>query len=764
MVAKACSYDVQKEGKETIIRFNWLGCPYSPSIEDDPECMSRVIDAIIQVRNVSRIVIAEAYEYEYSKKQTGILAEIAGVLDLLLKEENILTKSKYTSTELDKYAPHRFKFVEDLLLGKLRRDPVAAYLTVLAEVQSYQRKLKSVQFEGARKDYEYFVNEVLLVIQNYLEKTTLIKRVMPLVGKIVPGDRKIYEEIFIPVIRPNFTLTRFMVKPPAKGELIDAYTILGDVNVEIYKIPGKTENYYHIIPPEFQLPEDQYTALGLARRVMVGYKPSSTKFTEQTREYFERVAEDLIGTIAAERKIELTHSQIKALAQILTRYTTGLGIIEIFLADPNLQDLYINAPVGELPIRLLHSKWEECVTNIIPTREDASAMAARFRMESGRPLDEANPVLDTSTIVPGGRARVAIITKNLSPYGLAFAFRRHRINPWTYPLFMENGTMNALSAGLLWFVVDAGRSVLFAGPRSSGKTSVLGATMMQIMKKYRIITVEDTLELPVEDMRTLGFNIVPLKVRSAITKLETEMSAEAGIRTALRLGDSCLIVGEVRSEEARALYEAMRIGALSNFTGGTIHADTPYGLWDRVVNDLKVPSTSFKATDLIVMPAPIRSADGLHRFRRIVNITEVGKDWIDDPKKENGFIELMGYDAKKDQLNASDAFLNGDSPMLMNIGSRVREWAGNWDAIYENIKLRSDVMGAIVDFSRTSNRRDIMEAPFVGKANNYFHIISDDVNQELGAFDNAEIFKRWKTWAKNDIRGKTQKEEIDEGQ
>ena len=77
------------------------------------------------------------------------------------------------------------------------------------------------------------------------------------------------------------------------------------------------------------------------------------------------------------------------------------------------------------------------------------------------------------------------------------------------------------------------------------------------MKKYRIITVEDTLELPVDEYRKLGFNILPLKVQSVITRLEAELPADEGIRTALRLGDSCLIIGEVRSKEAHALYEAL---------------------------------------------------------------------------------------------------------------------------------------------------------------------------------------------------------------
>ncbi|MFH1450798.1 MAG: ATPase, T2SS/T4P/T4SS family, partial [archaeon] len=748
MAEQPCRYEVQKEGDITVIRFNWLGCPYSPSIESDPEAMAKVLDAIVQVRDAQRVIIAEAYEYEYDKEQTAMLSEIANVIDILLRKENILSKTRMTVPECTKCYPDRFKFVEDLIINKLRKDPINAYMTVLTAISNAEQDIAALKFEKCQQCYSEYVANVLQIIRGYLEQTSLIKKIQPMLDKINPGDRMIYEEIFSPVIRPNFTLTRYMARPPVNGELVDQYTILGDVDVEIYRIPGKTEHYYHIVPPEFKLPEDEYMVMGMARKVMVGYKPTTTTFTERTREYFEKVGEDLIATVANEQNIPLKYDRIKELSNILTRYTTGLGIIEVFLADPNLQDLYINAPIGEMPIKLLHAQWSECVTNIIPTKEDAEAMASRFRLQSGRPLDEAEPVLDTSTVVPGGRARVCVITKNLSADGLSFVFRRHRSRPWTYPLFIENKMMSALAAGLLWFVVDGGRCLLFAGPRSSGKTSVLGSTLVEIMRKYRIITVEDTLEIPTEELRKMGFNILSLKVQSAITKLQSELPADEGIRTALRLGDSCLIVGEVRSTEAKALYEAMRIGALSNVVAGTIHGDDPYGVWDRVVNDLGVNSTSFKATDFLVMSAPIRSADGMHRFRRIFTITEVGKKWTDDPLKEHGFKELMHYDAKKDLLLPTKEFENGDSEVLMSIASRVKEWAGNWEAVYDNIKLRADVKQAIVDISKSANNKELLEAPFVGECNNNFHLITEQVSEELGGLDSKEIYDRWTKWLK----------------
>jgi len=64
---------------------------------------------------------------------------------------------------------------------------------------------------------------------------------------------------------------------------------------------------------------------------------------------------------------------------------------------------------------LRHQDYEECSTNILPSQEDVDSWAAKFRMISGRPLDEANPILDTQLEIGNVRARIAIIQRPLSP-------------------------------------------------------------------------------------------------------------------------------------------------------------------------------------------------------------------------------------------------------------------------------------------------------------------------------------------------------------
>jgi hypothetical protein len=306
--------------------------------------------------------------------------------------------------------------------------------------------------------------------------------------------------------------------------------------------------------------------------------------------------------------------------------------------------------------------------------------------------------------------------------------------------------MNPLAAGLLSFIVDGNRSVLFAGTRGAGKSSVLGASMLEIMKKHRIISVEDTLELPISQMKQLGYNIERMKSRSVITQTENELGADEAIRTSLRLGDSALVIGEVRSDEAQSLYEAMRVGAVANFVGGTIHGESAYSVFDRVVNDLGVPPTSFKATDIIVSVNKIRSPDGMETYRRVTGITEVRKDWTDDPSEEGAFVELMRYDANEDELKPTDTLLNGESLILGRIAENIREWKNNWEAVWNNIQLRKDMKKRIVERAHEVDNPDLMEAEFTTEANQKYHKLANRVREEYGEQDSERIYARWNDW------------------
>ncbi len=738
--------EIERKEGENVLYVNYMNASFSPSIADNSEVMSRTTDLLARNPNVSRVVFVQQRNYNYGAEQVLLLSEVARLYNFLTKHEEILSYEKLSL--FGNVAEVQTDLV--YLLGLLKQDPIGCHIELKGRINGLRKQLEQGKVVSKNSVVSYI--RFLERFKGLLEGTKLIQRVLGEIGDYGFRSRQLYRNIFRPDILPNFTFTRLVAQLPKDSEFVDQYGLkMGDeeVTVTILKVKNESKLFYHIMPSEYGLSDEHHDLVNLARNVMTEHRPKAEEFTdpEKTREVFYNVARDLLSELSKSKKIGLNNKELDNLSKVLVRHTIGFGLIEVLLADENIQDIVLNAPIAQNPVFIRHGKYDECVTNIIPSYEDADSWAAKLRLQSGRPLDEANPVLDTDLAVGEARARVAAITQPLSPNGLAYAFRRHRDSPWTLPLFIERKMLNSFAAGLLSFLIDGSRTLLVAGTRSSGKTSLLGSLMLEIMSKYRTIVVEDTLELPVESLRKIGYDILRMKVRSALVKGTKEVEAAEGIRTSLRLGDSALIVGEVRSDEAKALYEAMRVGALANVVAGTIHGDSPYGVFDRVVNDLGVERTSFKATDIIVIVNPVRSADGLHSERRVVSITEVRKHWQEDPLNEKGFVDLLRYNVETDELEPTPELINGDSEIIKSIAGNVRGWAGNWDAVWDNVILRGKIKQEIVEAAKKLGKPELMEAKFNSLCNGNFHRISEEVARENDGDLNSElIFSEFKDW------------------
>ncbi|MDD5012150.1 MAG: type II/IV secretion system ATPase subunit [Candidatus Nanoarchaeia archaeon] len=750
---KLYSYSIRREGGEDVLYINYLGAPFVPSLADYSEVMSRTIDALIENPSAARIVFTQQKNYNYDLQETMILLEIAHLYIYFLRQEKILSQEKLATNNTQFFSQRYNELFSFLFL--LKQDPVSAYFEIkkiIIQAKILLEKLEPNQ-KNEQESYIYFLEKILVLVEN----TAMIQKLIPYFDGYKKGDREIYNKILKPDVIPNFTFTRLIYDLPQDAEIIDQYTIGEDYDTSVVTILKKKDEsklIYHLNPPENSLDEDYNMLLNLARGVLIEHQPKAEEFTdvERIRNVFFNIAKDLLQDLSQTQNIKINYSELNKLATILVRQTIGFGLVEVLLQDQKLQDIMLNAPIPMTNIYVRHQDYDECKSNILPSQADIDSWAAKFRMISGRPLDEANPILDTQLEVGKLRARIAIIQNPLSPDGLSYAIRKHREEPWTLPLYVNNGMLNSFTAGLLSFLIDGARTLLVAGTRSSGKTSLLGSLMLEIIPKNRIIVIEDSLELPVESLRKLEYDILRMKVRSALLKTTTEVSADDGIRTSLRLGDSCLIIGEVRSVEAKALYEAMRVGALANVVAGTIHGASPYGVFDRVVNDLEVPATSFKATDLIVVCNPIKTADGLHSKKRVVQISEVRKHWKEDPELEKGFVDLLNYNIEKDELEPSSDLINGDSEIIKGVASNVKGWAGNWDAIYDNILLRAKIKQEIVNVAKKTGYSKILEAGFSVLSNHIFHEISDNVRQEVGLPIGERVFPEWQKWLNNEIK------------
>ncbi len=752
---KCFEYELAREGENKVLKVYLEGCTFPASLEDSEVCMAKLVDALVEAGVVTSIVLNQQRDYEYDFTQTQLLNELAQLYKMLAKDERYSFRAV---APCEQYIRAGFTFLQRMLSTRLKGDPIGVYVELHRQLRHEKLKLNTLADRHALGCQEQLVMLMEHAL-NQIGRLKLMALATPHLTGYQPGSRELYRVIFHPTTRPDFVYTKLQAEYPAKGIILESYETGSDVEkteVTIFGFPDSVKTLYHIMPPEFKLTEEKYELLDAAKRIMAEHKPTREEFVdpERTREVFFTLGKDLLEDLSHQLGIALKEKEIIELAHILLRYTIGFGLIEVLLSDEKIQDVNINSPPGAMPIFLVHQSFGDCVTNIFPTQAEVDGWGTKLRLLSGRPLDEANPILDTELRVPGFTARVAAISKPLNPTGLGFSFRRHRDFPWTFPLYMSSKVrmFNPLAAGLMSFLIDNNATMLIAGTRSSGKTSLLGSFLVELMRRSRIITVEDTLELPIEPLLKLGFNIQQLKVASALGAAGTEVAAEIGIRATLRLGDSALIVGEVRSKEAVALYEAMRVGAAANIVAGTIHGASPYGVFDRVVNDIGVPKTSFKATDIVVVANPVRTAAGTKKVKRVLSITEIRKEWEEDPLKENGFVDLMKYDPKTDELVVTDDLVNGNSEILKGMAARIKEFAGDWDALWDNIVLRGNVKKSIVDIAEKIKDQTMLEAPFVVRANDRFHLLTEKVHKEVGSLDSKRILFEFNEWLKSEAK------------
>lgn len=717
------NWNVRTTGNKRVLKFDCKNCSQDPSIARTPECMRNSIRALEENASIDKIVLDGKYVREYADKDLNRLKEYVRALE----SSHYLVSKSFLPTDCTECREKRRNRTKEIW-NELKSDPIRG----IAKLEQMKKELEERTQEGADKCKEcrkYFLKNGIKPALKKISETSIME-------ELDFGDgRKGYEKLFKPTTRPSFLRSKLKLKPPKASEIVDAYELDG-TKIRIYHSPKKLEYLYFLIPPEYRLQPKKVQILQETKQKLLNRKGSLEP--NLARKEIEKESRKLMMESALRKNLEIDERKIRNLSKSLAKFSAGLGIIETILTDPKIQDIYVDAPVGERPVYIQHQEFEECLTNLFLTPEDAQVMSSRFRAISGRPFSEADPALDLN--IEG--VRVTAIQKPLSPDGLAFAIRRHKSTPWTLPAFVEKGFLTPEAAGLLGLLVDSQASILITGSRGSGKTSLLGALMLELLPKYRIICLEDTSELPIEKLRELGFKAQRLHVKPSISGSRIEMTTEDALRTALRLGESVLIMGEVRGPETKSLYEAMRVGAAGNSVMGTIHGSSTKDVFERVVYDLGIPPSSFKATDVIAVATPTRPKGSIHRTRRLTQISEVNKSWKENPVNEEGFTELATYDSQSEELEIGSALENEESTLLKSI---ARKWSMEFSEVKENLDVRSRIQRALVKTAKSTGKMELLEAENVVESNLNFHRFLEKALQN-DFVDYDRIFSKWKSW------------------
>ena len=413
--------------------------------------------------------------------------------------------------------------------------------------------------------------------------------------------------------------------------VVERYSVSG-VGVTVSTCYDSSSGYYHLNPPEYKLNPIHIQVLAEAIGEIVRTLPADMKIDSLAtiRPHINARAKDLVYSKLAKRSpAEMGSKELEreadGLADLLCKYTAGFGIIETFLEDPMVQDVYVDAPSGQTPVQVVlrsdakASVRQKCRTNVFVGRRDLTGFVSRVKFETGLPFSEAHPVLEADIKRLG--ARVTLVGPPLSDKGVAIAIRKHSEGLWPLHLLVSRGSLSPLLASFLWACVAGKRTVLVAGSRGAGKTTLLASMMLEFPLSQRIILIEDTPEIPVRRMQDLGYDIQPL--RFSESHGNDRSSAESSLRVSLRMGESAIVIGEVRGEEARVLYESMRAGSAGSSVLGTIHGNSAKGVLERAVEDLGVTERAFSSTDIVVVIGLIKSPDGTRFSRRVTEVSEV---------------------------------------------------------------------------------------------------------------------------------------------
>lgn len=432
-----------------------------------------------------------------------------------------------------------------------------------------------------------------------------------------------YPTALRPHIGPTVARSRVATRPPPEATLRERYEL--DTGAVVRRYDSREMGTYHLTPAEHRLdPEDTATLAEAHGRLACGAIEGGER-----------------APARAVRSVADATQPVGTLTDALTKHTRGLGVLDDCFADPAVTDAFATAPVADNRLRV-RCDGETLRTNVRLTEDGVAALSSRFRRSSGRAFSQASPTLDATADAGGRRIRIAGVTDPVSD-GTGFTFRAHDEEAFRLADLVENGTLSPEIAAFLSVATARGSATLLAGSRGAGKTTLLGALLWEIPPAVRTVAIEDTPELPVSELQRDGRDVQGLRVT---TGDGASITATEALRTALRLGDGALVVGEVRGEEAKVLYEAMRVGAADGTVLGTIHGGGGESVRERVVTDLGVAESAFADTDLVVT-VEAYEADGT-RKRRVRAIEAV-------VRKSNGVGFEPLYDADTGTLEVADS-------------------------------------------------------------------------------------------------------------
>ncbi len=336
----------------------------------------------------------------------------------------------------------------------------------------------------------------------------------------------------------------------------------------------------------------------------------------------------------------------------------GLDVLQELIDDDSISEIMVN---GYNNIFIERNGRIENANRSFENPEKLIDTIQHMVALANRRVNEASPITDSR--LPDG-SRVNIVLSPVSIDGPAITIRKFPNFSYTMDKLISIDSITDEAANFLRSLVIAGYNIFISGGTGSGKTTFLNLLSNYIPEDERIITIEDSAELQIKNIK----NLIRLEARKANTEGNNEITIEALIKSALRMRPDRIIVGEVRGFEALSMLQAMNTGHDGSLSTG--HANSAKDMLTRletmVLMGANMPIPAIRSQIASAIDVIIHLGRMSDKSRRVLEISEVadfdGNDIILNPifvrdkttvltRTSNQFINTRKADFKGVRLN-----------------------------------------------------------------------------------------------------------------
>ena len=293
----------------------------------------------------------------------------------------------------------------------------------------------------------------------------------------------------------------------------------------------------------------------------------------------------------------------------------GHGPLEQLLADDTVSDILVNGAKhvyverrGKLELTEVHFHDDQHLLNIID----------RIFSAVGRRVDESSPMVD-ARLADG--SRVNAIIPPLALDGPILSIRRFGVELLSVDDLLNVGTLTPAVADVLRGLVAARMNLVISGGTGAGKTTLLNILSSFIPRTERIVTIEDSAELQLQQP-----HVVRLETRPPNIEGRGEVNQRDLVRNSLRMRPDRIVIGEVRGAEALDMLQAMNTGHEGSLT--TVHSNSPRDAFARIetmvsMTGLQFPIKALRAQMASAIHAIVQVERGEDGKRRLVSLQEI---------------------------------------------------------------------------------------------------------------------------------------------